>query len=217
MNISESTDLSQADRGKGLILFELVLFLLIVGVGIASRFWLADLPNFKPVAAMALFSGFLFRKAWMPILSIGVIFLVSDLWLGGYEWQIALAVSASMVLAIGLGRLIRVVGSKAPTSSESRPSWFQGIQFLAASLTMSTFFFLSTNLAVWKFSGWYSVDLAGLTTCFAAAIPFYRWTIAGDLFFTGALFASYVICWSLIAQWNDQRHVNSTKAQPING
>ena len=45
----------------------------------------------------------------------------------------------------------------------------------------SFFFFLFSNFGVWWY--WYPRNLAGLTTCYTLALPFYRNTLLGDLFF----------------------------------
>ena len=64
-------------------------------------------------------------------------------------------------------------------------------KFAVASLVMSTAFFLLTNLAVWMASSWYPTSLAGLGECYAAAIPFYRWTLVSDFVFSQATVAVY--------------------------
>ena len=45
-----------------------------------------------------------------------------------------------------------------------------------------------TNFAVWAFSGMYSLDMAGLVQCYVAALPFLKYTVAGDLFWAAVLF-----------------------------
>jgi len=59
---------------------------------------------------------------------------------------------------------------------------------LPATLSCSLMFFVTTNFAVWAFGGLYSLDWAGLTACYVAALPFLKYTLAGDLFWTAALF-----------------------------
>ena len=39
----------------------------------------------------------------------------------------------------------------------------------------------------------YGYSLAGLADCYAAAIPFYRGTLVGDLVFSGGLFAAHAV------------------------
>ena len=57
----------------------------------------------------------------------------------------------------------------------------------------ATLFFLVSNFAVWAFQSDYEKSLAGLARCYWAAVPFYRWMLAGDVFYIVILFS----CWSL--------------------
>ena len=58
-----------------------------------------------------------------------------------------------------------------------------------AALACSLIFFAATNFAVWAFSGMYSLDTgrAGRSAT-SLALPFLKYTIAGDLFWSAALF-----------------------------
>ena len=162
-----------------------LLALLLICVGVASRIGLADSPNFKPVCALALFAGFYFRNLWA---AAGVVFatlLISDAYFGGYALSLMLAVYASTVLAGGLGVLVNRWHR-----DQSGVGTLFG-KFAVASLVMSTAFFLFTNLAVWMASNWYPTTLAGLGECYAAAIPFYRWTLVSDFVFSQATVAVY--------------------------
>lgn len=51
--------------------------------------------------------------------------------------------------------------------------------------TASFLFFLFSNLGVWWY--WYPRNLVGLTSCYSLALPFYRNTLFGDLFFGGSI------------------------------
>jgi len=172
-------------------LIYVAMFLLIVGLGIAGRLWLIDMPNFKPIAALILFGGFFFRKSWVPIAAAVVVMAISDLHLGVYQWQIALSVYASLAIACGLGVWIRR-SIETQQSDQVFPTvgLSQVGRFAIASLAMSTGFFLLTNGAVWV-AGWYPQTGEGLLACYSAGIPFYRNTLMGDLFFTGATVGSY--------------------------
>ncbi len=162
-----------------------MLALLLIAVGAASRIGLADSPNFKPVCALALFAGFYFRNWWA---AAGVVFatlLISDAFIGGYEMPLMIAVYGSTLLAGGLG-----VAIKRWHSNQSGVRTLFG-KFAVASLAMSTAFFLFTNLAVWAASSWYPMSLAGLSECYAAAVPFYRWTLISDFVFSQAMVVVY--------------------------
>ncbi|MFQ5496135.1 MAG: DUF6580 family putative transport protein, partial [Phycisphaerae bacterium] len=52
---------------------------------------------------------------------------------------------------------------------------------------------LANSLAVWAFGGIYPTTTAGLGRCFAAALPFFRYTISGDLIFAAGLFGTYAL------------------------
>ena len=149
-----------------------VLILLIVGV--AYRIF-PHPPNFAPVAAIALFSGFFFRRYF--ILIPLAIMLVSDIFIGFYDWKLMAVVYFSFALIGLMGILIRKNKSV--------------LSLVGYSLFGSLLFFILTNFAVWFFASWYSHDFKGLTECYSMAIPFFKNTLAGDLFYTSIVFGAY--------------------------
>jgi len=155
---------------------KLILLLAICALAFAARL-LPHLPNFTPVAALALFAGVLFRNKLVFILPLGVM-LASDLIIGFYHWQVMIAVYASFIVTVLLGMAL---GKKLSAGLVT-----------AGSLISSTIFFLVTNFAVWLFSGMYEQTLAGLMLCYALALPFFQYTLLGDLFWSGVFFGSYV-------------------------
>ena len=58
----------------------------------------------------------------------------------------------------------------------------------------SVWFFLTTNFAVWIIWDYYPKTIAGLLECYTLAIPFFKNTLLGTIFFTGiiALSTSYL-------------------------
>jgi len=150
----------------------------LLTLGIVGRL-LPHPPNVTPIAACALFAGFFFaRAAWAVLIPLAAL-VVSDFVLGSYGLPIMLAVYAALTLPVVLRVFLN-----------GRPS---AVRIGLCSLSMSAFFFLSTNLAVWAFSGMYVKTLSGLGQCFAAAIPFFRYTVLGDLCWSGAIFGAYAI------------------------
>lgn len=166
----------------------------LIAIGVVSRIALADSPNFKPVCALALFAGFYFSRTWLAALVVGLTLVVSDLFIGGYEWQLMAAVYGSTLFAACLGM---VMGRQT-----RKPNAQLFGRFAVASLTMSATFFLLTNFAVWAFGGWYPATLAGLADCYVAAIPFFRWTLVSDFVFTQAFVAAFAmaVAWSSRSQ-----------------
>jgi hypothetical protein len=68
----------------------------------------------------------------------------------------------------------------------------------SAAFLCSMQFFLLTNFAVWLSGArgvthMYALSVGGLLECYAAALPFWGRTLAGDLFFSGALFGMYAL------------------------
>ena len=153
------------------ILISLVLIALGVTCRLLPHWW-----NFTPVAAVALFAGVYLGKRYAVILPMATM-LVSDWWLGFYEWPLMIAVYGSFVL-VGLLGLI----TKKYKSVET---------VLASSIAASVLFYLITNWAVWQFSPWYIKNLSGLGQSYVAALPFFRNALLGDLFYTGLLFGAY--------------------------
>jgi hypothetical protein len=164
------------------------VLLLILLMGIASRFWLFDLPNFKPVAALVLFGAFYFRRSWAAVAALIGIMVLSDLRLGAYDWKLAVCVYAGLALSGGLGVWVK---RSIESGSRKRLGIKQAGRFAIASLVMSTAFFVLTNGAVWWMGQWYPATWSGLVSCYAAGLPFFRATLTGDLFFTGVLVTGY--------------------------
>jgi hypothetical protein len=69
---------------------------------------------------------------------------------------------------------------------------------MGSALAGSVVFFLVSNFAVWAAWGdLYPMTFAGLMTCYAAGLPFFRRAVEGDLLFTAAMFAAPVVLHSL--------------------
>jgi len=68
-----------------------------------------------------------------------------------------------------------------------------------ASLLVSVVFFLTTNAAV-VLAGWYPLSLAGLLQSYLAALPFLRFTLAGNCLFSLLLFTSHFAVQAIVAR-----------------
>ncbi len=158
---------------------KIIIAILIVLLAAASR--LVKHPfNFTPIAAMALFAGCYLDKRWgyaLPLLAM----MVSDYFIGFYDWQ----VMASVYVAIFIAYLVGWLFSK-------YKKWYN---LIWAALLSSVSFFVITNLAVWAFFNWYPHTWAGLTSCFTLALPFFRNTLIGDLTYSFILFGAFELAW----------------------
>jgi hypothetical protein len=69
------------------------------------------------------------------------------------------------------------------------PLWIGGGAFGASLL-----FFLVTNFGAWLEQALpYGYSLEGLVNCYVAALPFFRGTFVGDMFFSAALFGAHAV------------------------
>ncbi|QEG20865.1 DUF6580 family putative transport protein [Mariniblastus fucicola] len=169
------------------ILRDSLILLLLVAVGIGSRFVLADLPNFKPVAAIVLFAAFAFRSYLVAGLALVSVMLVSNSGLDHCPWQVTLGVVGGLGVAALLG--VRLGGMFKDGRAVSDRPVKALTQFLGSVFAMSLAFFLISNFSVWSMGQWYPVSLSGLAQCFTAAIPFFKYTLGGDMMFATGVFA----------------------------
>lgn len=136
--------------------------------------YLPHIPNFAPIAAMALFGGvYLSRKHALIIPVIAM--LIADYFIGFYNPWIMASVYGSFILIGLLGLWLR--------SHKTLPN------IIGGSLTGSIVFFLVTNFSMWIIPhSLYPHTWQGLVSCYIMGLPFFRGTITGDLFYVGALF-----------------------------
>jgi hypothetical protein len=168
---------------------------LLIAAGVAARLWFRDIPNFAPVAGLALFAGFLFRQTWLAAsVPLGVM-LISDQVLGGYALPVQLTVYACLTLPICLRGPLRRLADLPGPPALGRLGLAGGIA--VSSLGCSLLFFLATNAAVWLAGDWYPFSWQGLVSCYVNALPFFRYTLTGDLLFSATLFSSWGMWMSL--------------------
>jgi hypothetical protein len=187
---------------------EVVVFLLLVLAGSLTRLLLRDLPNFAPVAAIALFAGYFFTSQRIALLVPISVMIVSDCFLGFYDWQMMAVVYGALALpAVASGILRRWLQVDFVTNPTRATAGWMGL--MTCSLSGSLFFFAVTNFGSWLWFAGYERSWAGLLSCYVAAIPFFRYTLAGDLFFAVVLFSSYAFAVS----WRTQATRSRTRLE----
>ena len=176
---------------------------LLVTLGVAARLLLRDFPNFAPVMGIALFAGFLMQRASLAFLVPLAVMVISDQVLGGYEFGMMIVVYAMLAVPVFLRPLLRTLFLGRQSSW-----WTRGTALMGMSVGASVAFFLVTNLAVWVQSvsgaspmAFYDASIPGLLHCYEQALPFFRYTLAGDLCFTTLLFGS----WTLVVAAMERR------------
>ncbi len=150
-----------------------LLALCLICAGIALR--VAPHPsNFTPVTAIALFGGVTLN----PLISLTVpliVMIASDLWIGPHElywltWGLFVVVS---LLGVLLRNRVKL-----------------GTLFFGT-IGASVLFFIGSNLGVFIFQNMYPKTAAGLVQCFVMALPFFRNSLAGDLFYSAVFFGIF--------------------------
>jgi hypothetical protein len=131
--------------------------------------------NFAPIAAIALFGGVYFDKKFALIVPLASL-VISDYFLGFYSEIIWVYGSFALVGLLGLW-----------LKNHKTIPMIAGTTFLG-----SIIFFIITNFGSWiMMTEVYSRSLSGIINCYFAAIPFYRNSLIGDLFYVAVLFGVY--------------------------
>lgn len=142
--------------------------------------------NVTPITALALFGSAYLPKRVGLVLPI-IALLISDYFIGFYGTTMYF-VYGSFLLAGLIGLYIR----KHKTV----------VTVIGGSLLSSVLFFLITNFAVWfDPRSFYSADLSGLLLSYTAGLPFFRNSLAGDLFFSGLFFGGYELLKLLVEKY----------------
>jgi hypothetical protein len=160
-------------------------------------------PNFAPIVAMGLFGAAYFQRRSLAIIVPLLAMFISDMglqlvqsmhlydsWLatGRGFYRAQWVVYGTIALITCGGFVLRKHRSILPI----------GACVLAGSLT----FFLLTNLGVWALGHGvrYPHTAAGLLECYVAAVPFFHYTVLGDLTYSVVLFGGY----ALLLKWSAQ-------------
>jgi hypothetical protein len=139
--------------------------------------------NFVPIAAIALFGGTYLNKKVALILPLAAM-IVSDFFIGFDSIESRLTVYGSFILIGLIGLWIR----------NHKSIW----TVLGGSVLGSVLFYLITNLVFLYEPTMYPHTWAGQITSYVNALPFFRNTVLGDLFYVSILFTAYELCQELL-------------------
>ncbi len=135
-------------------------------------------PNFAPIGALALWSGYYLPKQYGILVPLATMF-ISDTIIGFYDTPVMISVYGSFALVALIGYTVR--------SYKSFPATLMG------SLVGSTLFYLATNFAVWTQSSWYAHTWNGLMWSYTLALPFFRNTLLSDISYVTVFFGVYAL------------------------
>ena len=168
-----------------------VIIAAMVATAIAGRL-LPHMPNFAPVTATALFCGAYMSKR-QSLVGLAVIMLASDYLLlyikpfGGTSfdhlyapWQLYHSDLPFIYASFGVSAMVGWWVKSRRSSG----------YVVAAALFCSVQFFLISNAGVWAM-GMYDRGLDGLLQSYTVALPFFRGTALGDLFYASVFFGGF--------------------------
>lgn len=149
-----------------------VFISIAVFVAAISRIF-PHIPNFTPIAAMALFGAACMNNKVLAVAVPLLAMIISDAIIGFHNTMIYVYVSFGIISLIGFGLRNRV-----------KPA-----NIFVASLISSILFFLVTNFGVWMSIG-ATNGATGLVGTYTLGVPFFRMTLLGDLFYNTILFGA---------------------------
>src|SRR5215470_4844138 len=176
---------------RRLYALQLVVAVVLIFVAAAVRV-LPHPMNFTPIGAMAIFSGSLLRNRSAAFMLPLAALFAGDLLVGLYK--LMFIVYLSFAASVAIGRWL---------AQSRKPARIGGAVLLGALQ-----FFVVTNFALWALGGFYPRTFAGLSTCFANALPLFWNSLAGDIFYATVLFGGYALAEHLFRLGQD-RSVNA--------
>lgn len=143
-----------------------------------------DWLNFTAVGGALLYFGA--RRSWREMLAPLAALMATDYFLTvfsyhyPFHWSAYVTTWAWYLMAMALGHILL----------HARTTF---VRVAAGVLLGPTSFFVVSNYAVWAGGAMYPRTLAGLTACFAAAIPFYRNDLLSTVLVAGLAFGVPVL------------------------
>ena len=125
-------------------------------------------PNFTPIIAVAILSGYFFKNIYMSLFVLLFTMLASDLFIGFYKNMIFVYLSLIMIVFIFF-KIRKKINFK---------------NLFIFGFFGSLVFFIISNLGVWFLGNLYEKNLEGLIKCYFLAIPFFKNTLFSTLIFS---------------------------------
>lgn len=159
----------------------------LIGLAAASR--LLQHVNIAPITAIAVFGGIQFKTRRAAVFATLAALLGTDL-LKELLYHNGLAVHpgiySGMWYTYGATALVALLCHAA--CGTRKPA-----VIATTTLAGSCLFFLVTNFAFWLFGTLYPQTAEGLIECFVLAIPFFRYSLVGDLAFVAVLSGAWAV------------------------
>lgn len=156
----------------------IVLSLLVIAAAStrALPYLIPHMWNFTAVGALAIFAGAQFSDKKLAFIMPLAAMAISDLFIGN---GFSLVVYLGFTAMVACGFLVR---QKVNVSN-----------VVLASFISASVFYLITNFALFYPATMYPHNLSGILTSYAAALPFFRNMLIGNMVFSAVLFSSFYL------------------------
>jgi hypothetical protein len=172
----------------------LVILVFLIVAAALYRVWDGRPMGFAPQIAMALFAGSVSRDKRLAFLFPVLSMLISDL-----IYQLLYIQGLTTIKGFYSGALenylliasITVIGFFINKNKLSH--------ILTGSLAGAVYYYIVSNFLVWIGGGLdinnqpYPKTFDGLITCFAVALPFFKWSLVSTIVFSGVFFGSFYL------------------------
>ena len=129
-------------------------------------------PNFTPIIAVAIMSGYFFRNINMSFVVLLTSMLLADIFVGFYEHMFFVYLSLFLITFIFF-KIANKINFK---------------NLFVFGFFGSLIFYLISNFGVWATGILYEKNLNGLINCYFLAIPFFKNTFFSTIIFSYAAF-----------------------------
>jgi hypothetical protein len=152
-------------------------FILAAGLILAAAFTrlIPHYPNFTAVGAIALFGGTYLQNKKLAFAVPFFAMLITDWIIGFHHTMWAVYLSFGIIVLIG----IQISKNKKVSN------------IVLGTISSSVLFYIITNFAQWISDPFYAKTGEGLAQCYTLAIPFFSYTVLGDIFYVAVLFGVY--------------------------
>ena len=131
-------------------------------------------PNFTPIIAVAILSGYLFKNIYLSLITLFVAMLLSDFFIGFYK-NIFFVYFSLFLITLIFYKINKKINFK---------------NLFIFGFFGSLIFYLISNFGVWALGKLYTKNLQGLITCYFLALPFFKNTLLSTIIFS---YTAYVV------------------------
>lgn len=125
-------------------------------------------PNFTPIIAVAILSGYFFKNIYISFLTLIISMLIADIFLGFHN-NIFFVYISLLIISYTFFKIGEKINYK---------------NLIFYSFFGSLVFFIISNFGVWLLGGMYEKNLTGIIECYILAIPFFGNTFLSTLIFS---------------------------------